>query len=1273
MKKITLSLVFLLTMIMGSYGQVAYEFGWEPTTAPMGEWTTTSSYGFSRQTITPCAGLASVRANTYSSATSTLTSPLLPNSNGGIITLNFDYKVTLYNPNTTGAPANQVDIEVQTSNSATGPWIAVEYINENNHTVSATCAAKTFNFSALPGDFYLRFVTKAINGADVYYYFDNVSITQGVAPSCIPPAVITASAITSNSATITWGAASPVPSGGYEYYVSTSNDAPPASGTVSAGLTANLTSLLDNTVQYVWVRSMCDSGSSVWNGPITFKTLCVPFGDFNENFDTSTAGTGLVPSCWNKIVVSTTTFANVSVISNTASSTPNAISMTNSDDANAQLYLVTPSLSAIGANTHRMKFKARGGSAGQILSVGTMSNPNDPSTYVELQSYTLTAAYATYNVTLNTSTTANFVAFKHGLGGTYRTVYLDDMIWEPIPTEAPGCIEDMNAVINEGCGNFPTTFTWAAVPGSDGYKVSIGTSANGADLVVSNLDIFSALNYSFVGNPGTTYYYTITPYNANGSAVDCYEDTFTTYDDGCYCVALPTSNDGAGISSVQINGVVTPVTDVFYANFTENGAIDITQGVNTVMNVTLATGYGYWTDVWVDYNDNYTFEASELVYSSTAASSSTNPTIVNTSFMTSLTAPIGEHRMRIVSSDSKKNPANPCYSSSYGVALDFLVNVTPAPDCLPPTASTVSNITADGAQLNWISEGTLFNVETLFAGESQGSGSVTSGIAANTVTLTGLDPQTNYEYYVQTDCGNGSLSPWTGPFTFRTGCESFGNFTENFTTDVNYTSPECWYSIKQTEDQYAYIENYSYNDYMLFYNSNDSAAQLYLITPSLTDLPLNTHRIKFRAYCYSAGTSLIIGTMTDPSNASTFTAVETIPMTSSYADYAVSFLNSTTDLHVAFKFVGTAEYQYLYLDDVVWESTPSCPDIYLVNVTGSTSSTADIVWTPGGTETAWQYAVALASETDPSSATPIDVSSGSSATASDLDPATDYKVWVRSVCGSDFGQWSPSVTFKTACIAFDTPFEENFDTFLPNCWSNVGAGTIATGPTGAVNGIWAADGFLNVGTTGAVKVNLYSMNRIGWLVTPTMNTTVGEDYSFSFNYGATAWNLTTPTMMGTDDFVKVVLTTDNGATWTEIHSFTAASNVSNTSQVYNYEFAAPTTQAKFALLASDGTVDDLQDYDFFVDSVAFSSNLATDDFDKNSFTAYPNPVKDVLNVSFNQNISNLTVYNLLGQQVLFMNMNASKGQVDMSALATGTYLVKVNTENGLKTIKVIKE
>lgn len=88
---------------------------------------------------------------------------------------------------------------------------------------------------------------------------------------------------------------------------------------------------------------------------------------------------------------------------------------------------------------------------------------------------------------------------------------------------------------------------------------------------------------------------------------------------------------------------------------------------------------------------------------------------------------------------------------------------------------------------------------------------------------------------------------------------------------------------------------------------------------------------------------------------------------------------------------------------------------------------------------------------------------------------------------------------------------------------------------------------------------------------------------------------------------------------------------------------------------------------------AYDASLANPNFTSSNFKVYPNPVKNVLNLSGVQNISNVAVYNLLGQQVAVKALNASEGQIDMSALSRGTYLVKVTSDNEVKTIKVIKE
>ena len=90
-------------------------------------------------------------------------------------------------------------------------------------------------------------------------------------------------------------------------------------------------------------------------------------------------------------------------------------------------------------------------------------------------------------------------------------------------------------------------------------------------------------------------------------------------------------------------------------------------------------------------------------------------------------------------------------------------------------------------------------------------------------------------------------------------------------------------------------------------------------------------------------------------------------------------------------------------------------------------------------------------------------------------------------------------------------------------------------------------------------------------------------------------------------------------------------------------------------------------------AVTVSSTLNNSYWEKYNFKSNPNPVKNIFNISFNKNISNVSVYNLVGQEVITKSINANQSQIDMSNLSRGTYLVKVTAENQVKTIKVIKE
>jgi len=98
-----------------------------------------------------------------------------------------------------------------------------------------------------------------------------------------------------------------------------------------------------------------------------------------------------------------------------------------------------------------------------------------------------------------------------------------------------------------------------------------------------------------------------------------------------------------------------------------------------------------------------------------------------------------------------------------------------------------------------------------------------------------------------------------------------------------------------------------------------------------------------------------------------------------------------------------------------------------------------------------------------------------------------------------------------------------------------------------------------------------------------------------------------------------------------------------------------------------------EDEGTFCLEISTNETLSTGDFTKNTLKAYPNPVKDILNLNNPTAITEVAIFNLLGQQVVAKTVNANDGQIDMSQLAAGAYLVKVTADNAVQTIKIIKE
>jgi hypothetical protein len=96
-------------------------------------------------------------------------------------------------------------------------------------------------------------------------------------------------------------------------------------------------------------------------------------------------------------------------------------------------------------------------------------------------------------------------------------------------------------------------------------------------------------------------------------------------------------------------------------------------------------------------------------------------------------------------------------------------------------------------------------------------------------------------------------------------------------------------------------------------------------------------------------------------------------------------------------------------------------------------------------------------------------------------------------------------------------------------------------------------------------------------------------------------------------------------------------------------------------------------YDF---NVTIGPSLSTNDFNKESFKVYPNPVSNTLyfNNDTNTLISKVIIFNQLGQIVLTSNEKIDSG-INVSELANGIYFAKLSTDSNLETnlVKFIKK
>ncbi len=327
----------------------------------------------------------------------------------------------------------------------------------------------------------------------------------------------------------------------------------------------------------------------------------------------------------------------------------------------------------------------------------------------------------------------------------------------------------------------------------------------------------------------------------------------------------------------------------------------------------------------------------------------------------------------------------------------------------------------------------------------------------NYIDLTDLEPNTEYDVRVMADCGSSQSTYRTT--SFRTTCLLISEISQTWdfeNTDhgagtSSYPLPSCWGRITtSTSSLYPYCYSSSTNAHsgtysLYWYNYYKNS--LAILPPIDTEvLPLQDLRLAFYAKISavptgSSSVKLQVGVMTDPTDSTTFTVVDSLTLTTTHTLYEVDFNEYGGEgNYIALRNAVTGSlYSYIYVDDMELMHIPACtrPD----NIAGETTTDgATLTWTSTGenfilyykeygTEEWLEYTDAQATDT------------GWVMNLTGLTPATYYLFYIKAVCGEDELSTETYIV-RTECeLLTELPYVCDFETVppianpLPVCWT----------------------------------------------------------------------------------------------------------------------------------------------------------------------------------------------------------------------------------------------
>ncbi|MBO4873716.1 MAG: fibronectin type III domain-containing protein [Bacteroidales bacterium] len=482
---------------------------------------------------------------------------------------------------------------------------------------------------------------------------------------------------------------------------------------------------------------------------------------------------------------------------------------------------------------------------------------------------------------------------------------------------------------------------------------------------------------------------------------------------------------------------------------------------------------------------------------------------------------------------------------------DIQLGITPATGhCFRPSSVSVSDVTAHGAYVSWTAEDGESAWQICLNDDENNLIDVNS----NAYELTGLTSETLYNVKVRVSCGNGSYSNWTRNISFTTLISCFRP-TNLAVSNIGATTASLSWSEGSNETAWQICIN----------NDEDSLIDINANSYDLAELtPETTYNVKVRANCAEEGYS------NWTSNVS-FTTIPLCPVPTGLSvtrgkttafvtweaggnetewqiclnddeeniidvdsnEYTFTGLSLSTNYRVKVRANCDADGYSNWTSNWYFATLSNCPPPENFTCSPSVYS-ATLSWTPAYDETMWniQYKATSADHY-----TCVNGITSTTYTLTGLNSGTDYFVEIQSNCDSDWTAAWRTLEFSTK---YGIPFVEDFATSIPD-WSkrqgllsSVMDGGYFTSTSSSGWGLSSSNGVFDKHAI----VNLWGNSRKEWLITP--NIVMDDCVQLSFDLALTQFSGTLQPVNTTqqmDDKFAVLISTDNGATWTILRQY----------------------------------------------------------------------------------------------------------------------------------------